>query len=183
MRQIRNGVFETNSSSVHSICIQKDKNITLPNSVYFGIGEYGWEFDRVDTASYLYTAILSTYDKDEAEEKIKQIKTVLDKHSISYYFEEPAYHNSEYGSWLNNGYVDHDYCARDFIDAVLNDEDLLLRCLFGAASCVYTGNDNSAEQDDMCYCADETVWDDEECEFVLNPNHVPNKYDYFYKGN
>ena len=29
MRQIRNGVFETNSSSVHSICIQKDKNITL----------------------------------------------------------------------------------------------------------------------------------------------------------
>ena len=174
MRQIRNGVFETNSSSVHSICIQKDKNITLPNSIYFYIGEYGWEFDCVDTASYLYTAILSTYDKDEAEEKIKQIKTVLDKHSISYDFEEPVYHN---------GYVDHDSCARNFIDAVLNDEDLLLRCLFGTDSCVYTGNDNSAEEDDMCYCAEETIWDGRKCEFVSNPNHEPDKYDYFYKGN
>ena len=96
MRQIRNGVFETNSSSVHSICIQKDKNITLPNSIYFYTDEYGWEFDCVNTASYLYTAILSTYDKDEAEEKIKQIKTVLDKHSISYDFEEPLYYNGQY---------------------------------------------------------------------------------------
>lgn len=183
MRQIRNGVFETNSSSVHSICIQKDKNITLPNSIYFHTGEYGWEFDCVDTASYLYTAILSTYDKDEAEEKIKQIKTVLDKHSISYDFEESAYHNSEYGSWLNNGYVDHGYEAADFVNAVLNDEDLLLRCLFGTDSCVYTGNDNSAEEDAMCYCAYKTIWDGEKCEFIPNPNHEPDKYDYFYKGN
>ena len=183
MRQIRNGVFETNSSSVHSICIQKDKNITLPNSIYFHTGEYGWEFDRVDTASYLYTAILSTYDKDEAEEKIKQIKTVLDKHSISYDFEEPLYYNGKYGSWLDNGYIDHGCEAADFVDAVLNDEDLLLRCLFGTDSCVYTGNDNSAEEDDMCYCADETIWDGGKCEFVSNPNHEPDKYDYFYKGN
>ena len=183
MRQIRRGVFETNSSSVHSICIQKDKNITLPNSVYFSIGEYGWEYDRVDIASYLYTAILSTYNKDEAEEKIKQIKTVLDKHSISYDFEEPIYYKGHYGSWLDNGYLDHSCEATDFIEAVLNDEDLLLRCLFGTDSCVYTGNDNSAEQDNMCYCADETIWDNEKCELVSNPNHEPDKYDYFYKGN
>ena len=183
MRQIRNGVFETNSSSVHSICIQKDKNITLPNNIYFYIGEYGWEFDCVDTASYLYTAILSIYDKDAAEEKIKQIKTVLDKHSISYDFEEPLYYNGKYGSWLDNGSVDHGWEAADFIEAVLNDEDLLLRCLFGTDSCVYTGNDNSAEKDDMCYCADKTIWDGEKCEFIPNPNHEPDKYDYFYKGN
>ena len=183
MKQVRNGVFETNSSSVHSICIQKDKNITLPNSIHFYIGEYGWDFDCVDTASYLYTAILSTYNKDEAEEKIKQIKTVLDKHSMSYDFEEPMYYSGEYGSWLKNGYVDHDYCARHFIEAVLNDEDLLLRCLFGTDSCVYTGNDNSGGDYDMCYCAGETVWDDEKREFALHPNYEPDKYDYFYKGN
>lgn len=169
MRQIRSGVFETNSSSVHSICIQKDKNITLPNSVYFGTGEYGWEFDCVDTASYLYTLILNSEDK---EEKLNTLKSVLDKYNISYTFEEPKW-----------GYVDHSYEAVDFVDAVLNDEDLLLRCLFGTSSCVYTGNDNSAEQDNMCYCADETIWDNEKCELVSNPNHKPDKYDYFYKGN
>lgn len=169
MRQIRRGVFETNSSSVHSICIQKDKNITLPNSVYFGIGEYGWEFDCVDTASYLYTLILNSEDK---EEKLNTLKSVLDKYNISYTFEKPKW-----------GYVDHSYEAVDFVDAVLNDEDLLLRCLFGTSSCVYTGNDNSAEQDNMCYCADETIWDNEKCKLVSNPNHEPDKYDYFYKGN
>lgn len=169
MRQVRNGVFETNSSSVHSICIQKDKNITLPNNIYFYTGEYGWEFDCVDIASYLYTLILNSGDK---EEKLNTLKNILDKHNISYTFEE-----------LKTGYVDHDYEAADFVDAVLNDEDLLLRCLFGTDSCVYTGNDNSAEEDNMCYCADKTIWDGEKCEFIPNPNHEPDKYDYFYKGN
>lgn len=182
MRQIRNGVFETNSSSCHSICIQKDKNITLPSSIHFSIGEYGWEFDCVDTASYLYTLILNSKDK---EEKLNTLKSVLDKHNINYTFEEPKLRKYYWigDEYLDTGYVDHNSCARNFIEAVLNDEDLLLRCLFGTDSCVYTGNDNSAEQDNMCYCADETIWDDEKCEFVLNPNHKPDKYDYFYKGN
>ena len=42
MIQIRNGVFETNSSSTHSICIPKKTSIKR-DSIYFGIGEYGWE--------------------------------------------------------------------------------------------------------------------------------------------
>ncbi len=181
MRQVRNGVFESNSSSVHSICIQKDKNITLPNSVYFGIGEYGWEFDCVDTTSYLYTLILNSEDK---EEKLNTLKNILDRHNINYTFEEPELRQNWLGNeYLGTGYVDHDYEAADFVDALLNDEELLLRCLFGTDSCVYTGNDNSAEKDNMCYCADETIWDNEKCEFVSNPNHEPDKYDYFYKGN
>ena len=171
MKQVRNGVFETNSSSVHSICIQKDKNITLPNSIYFHTGEYGWEFDCVDTASYLYTLILNSGDK---EEKLNTLKNILDKHSISYTFEEPK-----------TGYVDHGYEAREFVDAVLNDEDLLLRCLFGTDSCVYTGNDNNVDEDNMCYCAIATDehWNGKEWVETVNPNHEPDKYDYFYKGN
>ena len=182
MRQIRNGVFETNSSSCHSICIQKDKNITLPNSIYFGIGEYGWEFDCVDTASYLYTLILNSGDK---EEKLNTLKNILDKHNISYTFEGAKLEEYWDGTkGLNTGYVDHGYEAADFVEAVLNDEDLLLRCLFGADSCVYTGNDNSAD-DNMCYCAIATDehWNGKEWVETINPNHEPDKYDYFYKGN
>ena len=87
--------------------------------------------------------------------------------------------------YLDTGYVDHGYEAADFVDAVLNDEDLLLRCLFGTDSCVYTGNDNSAEKDDMCYCAIATDehWNGKEWVETINPNHEPDKYDYFYKGN
>lgn len=181
MKQIRNGVFETNSSSVHSICIQKDKNITLPNSIHFYIGEYEWEFDCVDTASYLYTLILNSEDK---EEKLNTLKNVLDKHNINYTFEEPELKEYWGGNkYLDTGYVDHGYEAADFVDAVLNDEDLLLRCLFGTGSCVYTGNDNVDEESDMCFCADETIWDSEKQEAIPNPNHEPDKYDYFYKGN
>ena len=45
-RQIRQGVFETNSSSTHAICISKDHDtskLKLPDSVSFDHGEFGWE--------------------------------------------------------------------------------------------------------------------------------------------
>jgi hypothetical protein len=43
MKQIRKGVFETNSSSTHSICIAKDDGLTIPKSLHFDFGEFGWE--------------------------------------------------------------------------------------------------------------------------------------------
>ena len=55
MKQIRTSVFETNSSSTHSIAISK-KPVTIGKYIYFGIGEFGWENDCVNTADYLYTA-------------------------------------------------------------------------------------------------------------------------------
>lgn len=41
MYQIRKGVFETNSSSTHSICISKTPVKNLPEFVRFVPGEYG----------------------------------------------------------------------------------------------------------------------------------------------
>lgn len=41
MRQIRNNVFETNSSSIHSIAISKEPVAGLPESIYFCLGGYG----------------------------------------------------------------------------------------------------------------------------------------------
>lgn len=170
MKQIRNNVFETNSSSTHSICISK-KPVMAGKYIRFSIGEYGWENDCVDTADYLYTAILEQHDFDELLVKLKDI---LDSHSIEYEFDKPV---------RNYGYIDHGYEAREFIDAVLSDDDLLIRCLFGD-SCVYTGNDNSSDYDSMCYAAYETIWDeDDDYKEIPNPNHDPANYDYFFKGN
>lgn len=178
MKQIRKGVFETNSSSTHSICISK-KPVKTGSYVYFGIGEYGWENGCVDIADYLYTAIL---EMDDSKELLDKLKKILDNHSIEYEFEKPIYSNSGY---LEYGYIDHSYETREFIDAVLSDEDMLMRCLFGD-SAVYTGNDNQDDDPSGCNIADEYIWtENEDGEYVerKNPYYDPEHYDYFRKGN
>lgn len=180
-RQIRNSVFETNSSSTHSIAISK-KPVAIGKSIHFGIGEFGWENDCVGTTDYLYTAIL---EQDNREDLLDRLKEILDKYSIEYEFEEPEYIDSESGyKWLDNGYIDHSNEVREFIFAVLNDEDLLMRCLFGD-SCVYTGNDNQDPHPAGCNIADKITWEYENGKYIEMPNpyHDPENYDYFYKGN
>lgn len=187
MKQIRNNVFETNSSSTHSICISKKPVSVDGHFIRFHIGEYGWENDCVDAADYLYTAIL---EQDECDELLDKLKKILDKYSIKYNFEEPIYHVSSDGEdkWLEYGYIDHSYELKEFLDIILSNEDLLMRCLFGD-SCVYTGNDNSSEWTDMCYSAEDTIYQHEwvngryVSESIPNPNHDETKYDYFFKGN
>ena len=43
IKKIRQSVFETNSSSTHSICIATDTTIDFPKSLHFEFGEFGWE--------------------------------------------------------------------------------------------------------------------------------------------
>lgn len=179
-RQIRNSVFETNSSSTHSIAISK-KPAVIGSYISFNIGEFGWENDCVDTADYLYTAIL---EQNEADELLEQLKEILDNHSIEYKFEEPNYTTSSYGNykWLDYGYVDHSSETRGLIFALLDNEDLLMRYLFGD-SAVYTGNDNQDADPSGCNIADEKYYDWGSDKMVDNPYHDPENYDYFYKGN
>lgn len=148
-RQIRNGVFETNSSSTHAICITK-ANVNkrdLPNHATFVHGEFGWEneeySDLWSKASYLYQAICCCYDGDERQEKLDNIVELLGKYNISCDFEP-----DKDDIW--SGYIDHGYGTVDFVDAVLKDGDKLLRYLFGD-SMVITGNDNSKGYSDRMY--------------------------------
>lgn len=53
MIQTRYGVFETNSSSVHSICISKEKTKSAHRMVHLRFGEYGWERDEYSASDYL----------------------------------------------------------------------------------------------------------------------------------
>lgn len=193
MRTIRRGVFESNSSSTHSIAISKEK---IPNvagrHVYFGAGEYGWEKGCVgDTASYLHTAIVDSSTPAQYEERINKIKEILDRYGVQYEFAPVEYKKSEYNPnyeyiefasphyrWAS---VDHAGECADMINALLSNEDLLIRYLFGD-SCIYTGNDNSDDEDSMCYCAEATIWDDN-YKTIPNPNHDAEHYDYFFKGN
>lgn len=191
MKTIRNNVFETNSSSTHSICIAKGD---IPNvsgrKIYFGSGEYGWENDCVtDTASYLHTALVDMCSPTKYQYYVDKIKTILDKHNVQYdfapvKFEKYTYDDKTYeyvkfksDKWAG---IDHAGECKEFVETILSDEDLFLRYLFGD-SCIYTGNDNSDDEDDMCYCAEDFVWSDEGS--VPNPNNDSEHYDYFFKGN
>ena len=90
--QIRRGVFETNSSSVHSISITKNdfkgslpKQFTIDNG-----GEFGWETCIYDApsnkAAYLYQAIISyptyngcTKEKHDAKIAKEKLQYLMDK--------------------------------------------------------------------------------------------------------
>ena len=180
MKQIRRNVFETNSSSTHSICISKNP-VTIDKFIHFGIGEYGWENDCVGTANYLYTAILI---QDNRDDLLNKLKTILDSYSIEYEFDEPSWHKSAIGDgvWLEYGYIDHGYELGEFLDIILSDEDLLMRYLFGD-SCVYTGNDNQDNDPAGCDIARAEYYDYYKGERVPNPYHDETHYDYFYKTN
>ena len=149
-KQIRKGVFETNSSSTHTICISKNHDVSqlkLPNSISFNHDEFGWECETYRSvrkkASYLYEAILGTYRDDNAEEKLNRIRCMLKKHGIDCFFEP----NSDD---LFDGYIDHvgEGQMPEWLENMINDDDVLLTYLFGDAF-VTTGNDDSDDFKDI----------------------------------
>lgn len=155
MKKIRKGVFETNSSSTHSICIAKDAELTIPKSLAFTFGEFGWELDTLSSvgekASYLYTGLIANKRRDDVE----KIFSILRDKGIKVSAEEPIYKthtykdsngkDESYVTCENGGYVDHSYDMVDFLNAICGDENKLMQYLFSDMSFVLTGNDNDDE--------------------------------------
>lgn len=147
MNKIRHNVFETNSSSVHSIVITEEK--TAPhNSVVFSIDEFGWEcavYDSVDgKARYFYTAACLIYRTDMCD----KIRKLLEPFGIECIFnKKPEF--KEYGkrNYLENGYIDHGDETKQFVDTLLNDPILFVNYLFNPDSFVVTYNDNMEDED------------------------------------
>ena len=163
--QVRRGVFETNSSSVHSICITtEDEFEHFPAEVVFTPGEFGWESDRYydleSKASYLWTAIINYVDEMcwyDVETCKKMIVATLEKYNIKAIF-IGGIPGERYSA---TGYIDHGNELDEFIKDVVNDEDRLMQYLFSDRSYVATGNDN----DDTIPYIDATY-----------PHEVYNKY-------
>lgn len=156
-RQIRRSCFETNSSSTHAICITKN-DYKKRDYIEFAFGDFGWEFDIYSDmhsrASYLITAIFNS-DMDYADEKLQQLKDILDSNNIEYTIPEPKVDSWTYGGetiyyYDIDGYIDHAGETREFVETVLSDSDKLFRYLFGD-SMVITGNDNSDTFSDYMY--------------------------------
>lgn len=136
-QNIRHGVFETNSSSTHSICIPKEDNLKFPASVEFRGGEFGGECATLgsieEKASYLYTGLAN----NGRHEDIVKVKNILEQKGV-----EVILKNS-------NGYVDHSDELSEFLEGMMSDEDKLLRFLFSPLAFIITGYDNDDSDVDI----------------------------------
>lgn len=169
--QIRKHVFETNSSSVHSLCIYMDRpdDFKLPDEVDIYPGQFGWEHESYSSVqsklSYVYQmckevdeAYEYSRDKDRAnpyfknyaeaqgipEGQVARLVKILEDAGIEVHLHEPE--KGAY-SW-DSGYIDHGDEWFPYLDDFLSDTNKLFNFLFLSMSEVQTGNDN----DDSCSC-------------------------------
>ena len=184
MIQVRTGVFETNSSSTHSIAIPRDCSVS--GYMSFHVGEFGWSFEEVDPMDYFYTALYTTSETmTELEEKMERLKDILRLYDIEADFAEVEC-DERYG-WLDHdGYIDHGDELKDFVDELLNNGDKLVRFLSGGL--VFTGNDNS-ESNGFISRNEEFIenydWNSRTHYREKNPYYMNNcdDYEWHYKGN
>ena len=149
MINIRHGLFETNSSSTHAVCIaKKNDGFVIPKHLDFTFDGFGWDeyfyYDVEDKASYFYTALYNSYDEDIKKnfENIKNhIYEVLYDAGCECSFEEPK--PSQWGNWMESGYIDHQNEIDPWLRQIIRNDKMLFRFLFSPDSFVVTGNDNS----------------------------------------
>lgn len=154
---IRKGVFETNSSSTHSICISSSDNLTdyldirVDGTLVLTGGQFGWEwrtyYDALTKANYcaVYALNCHRYDKDRVElemlEKVLQEVTgakrvkfcIADDYDCKDKIDEE-------GDTLHWSYIDHQsssVCASAFSNV-----DRLKQFIFNPESVLQIGNDN-----------------------------------------
>lgn len=161
MKQIRRGVFETNSSSTHSVTVDHSKGLSAnylyvseDGYVHAEFGEFDWEVwdytDQETRLSYLLTMARclngcneSCYDDVTYEEDIKNFIETRDFARINEVVAE--YANCK-GLWLDpsGGYIDHqsheDYrTLDDFLHEYNTD---IKEFIFGAGVTLHIDNDN-----------------------------------------
>lgn len=169
-RQTRRNVFETNSSSMHSLTIKKGKlNEShllvddFDNKVESGFGEYGWEIENYESQSeklrYILTMCactegrrLVTPNEFYETEGFKSISNAVANycHCDGVKIEDGAM-KTEHWDYCNedrldyDGYIDHQSCedyssVADFL--AQNNIDSVEDFIFNDGIIVHTDNDN-----------------------------------------
>ncbi len=162
MKQVRHGVFETNSSSTHSVSVHRNSTRIEQNRmvvcddgyIHATLGEFGWEeedyYSQESKLSYLLTMAvhkngLYAYNFNEREDR-EAIDSLQETEDFKRISAEVARHAGCKGIVVDysSGYIDHqsheDYRS---MDDFLNDYDVsILEFVFGSGVVVHTDNDN-----------------------------------------
>lgn len=149
-RLIRHGVFETNSSSSHSISIARGAKIyeTLPVNedgyVVATPGMYGWEQrvygDPQGKLDYAYTFIGEEDNDERKAELFKMLEEVIVEHVGC----KGVLYNTIDDKYYAGGYVDHQSAIYEDGDCLraFASKETLKEFLFNPDSYVETDNDN-----------------------------------------
>jgi len=136
MKTIRNNIFETNSSSSHSISIRynpfiKDNSLVPYNGeIRIDTGEFGWEWKKYNDAYTKASYFLTRFKHDES--MLEMLKEVISKNceNCSIVLEIDDY---------QNGYIDHQ--STNTLDDIISSDELE-NFIFNKNCWLYLGNDN-----------------------------------------
>lgn len=151
MRTIRENVFETNSSSSHSISLS-DPSIsndgmmdTIPlngnGDIVLSGGEFGWQWEKFSDAltKANYCAVYAVLHRNDLiNQLIEVIKDQTGANNVILDISDDC-------SKSNWSYIDHD--SFDVAAAAFGSNDVLRRFIFNRKSILYLGNDNEIAPD------------------------------------
>lgn len=152
MKNIRLNVFETNSSSTHSISISSSsKGVydTLPvnkGKIVLSGGEFGWEWGKYNDAltKANYAAVFAVESKNQ--KLVEMLTDVLKKHTgakkVEFNFSS-EYDDPDGKQWA---YIDHQSGPGEGGDGfkAFKSPEVLKEFIFNSESWLFTGNDNEA---------------------------------------
>lgn len=159
MIQIRHGVFETNSSSTHSITVSS-KNLKPPilnilddGCIHVDLGEFGWEeasyYSQNDRLSYLLTMLYEltgmgiSYSKNY---ELNVMKLMLESDDFDRISDEVCSYVGVDRIVIDNiyGYIDHQSSTDYYrtIDEFLADCGCTIKEFVFGDVCINTDNDN-----------------------------------------
>lgn len=150
MKVIRESIFETNSSSTHSISIQGGNYIanTIPvdptdNVCWIYSGEFGWGEDKFTSAavkaSYCLTYIKNCVPQELVSKLSRMLKKVI-KQQTNHKVEFCPINWDKYKGGPDWGYIDHqseEVCLKAF-----ESEESLRDFIFNPESILVIDNDN-----------------------------------------
>src|SRR6185436_17955269 len=149
MRNIRSGVFETNSSSTHSIVISENTNGILDTIVpddegviILSGGEYGWSWEKFNDP--LSKANYCALDLQKNPANIRMLADVITQHT-----------GAKKVVFSLEGYIDHQSAGAS--ETAFVNSEVLKNFIFNPKSWLFTGNDNDYappnfyDVDDMIY--------------------------------
>jgi len=167
MKQIRQGVFETNSSSVHSLSIlNRDSFISnYPLQGFFG--EFGWEHNMLNSPTEKLSYVLTTIayfagvvNVNKKIEKDKAIGMFLSEGHFVFLNEAIKEHTGEgiyidwdkalCSEWNPFGYIDHqsfEYGVPDALEMFWSEDEEtfkknMIDLIFNSKYSIITDNDN-----------------------------------------
>lgn len=139
MRQVRRGMFETNSSSSHSIVLSKSKQLTgkilaEDGRIVIRPGEFGWGVDRHTDAYTKASYCLTAWSNNDG--LMDLLRKVIEKHTGMPVTLVTRSDDIDSGDW---GYIDHQSIG--MLDDVVKTEEDLERFIFGPSTLIID-NDN-----------------------------------------